>query len=159
VDAERAAVRRCGRAVVQAAVRDVRRPLSVGGRRARTRLDRLRADRPRRVPSLRWHQRRIWWETVMKAPLLAVALMLVAMPAAAQSADTRWEPFLGCWQMTADNVRDATPAAAPLAGAALPSRARNTAGPRVRSEKHTSELQSQSNLVCRLLLEKKNGDK
>src|SRR5256886_13720379 len=29
---------------------------------------------------------------------------------------------------------------------------------RVRSEEHTSELQSQSNLVCRLLLEKKNVD-
>src|SRR5688572_31729191 len=28
-------------------------------------------------------------------------------------------------------------------------------GPRGRSEEHTSELQSQSNLVCRLLLEKK----
>src|SRR2546427_4298669 len=28
-------------------------------------------------------------------------------------------------------------------------------GPGVRSEEHTSELQSQSNLVCRLLLEKK----
>src|SRR2546427_7929269 len=28
-------------------------------------------------------------------------------------------------------------------------------GPRYRSEEHTSELQSQSNLVCRLLLEKK----
>src|SRR2546427_10149912 len=28
--------------------------------------------------------------------------------------------------------------------------------PRQRSEEHTSELQSQSNLVCRLLLEKKN---
>src|SRR2546427_4615320 len=28
----------------------------------------------------------------------------------------------------------------------------------VRSEEHTSELQSQSNLVCRLLLEKKNHD-
>src|SRR5688572_31057550 len=27
-----------------------------------------------------------------------------------------------------------------------------------RSEEHTSELQSQSNLVCRLLLEKKNAD-
>src|SRR2546430_11644046 len=27
-----------------------------------------------------------------------------------------------------------------------------------RSEEHTSELQSQSNLVCRLLLEKKRGD-
>src|SRR5205085_3845880 len=29
----------------------------------------------------------------------------------------------------------------------------------VRSEEHTSELQSQSNLVCRLLLEKKNKSK
>src|SRR2546430_8023123 len=29
-------------------------------------------------------------------------------------------------------------------------------GARVRSEEHTSELQSQSNLVCRLLLGKKN---
>src|SRR2546430_6729797 len=29
----------------------------------------------------------------------------------------------------------------------------------VRSEEHTSELQSQSNLVCRLLLEKKNKTK
>src|SRR2546430_7189139 len=28
---------------------------------------------------------------------------------------------------------------------------------RARSEEHTSELQSQSNLVCRLLLEKKNS--
>src|SRR5690606_39715373 len=28
--------------------------------------------------------------------------------------------------------------------------------PRVRSEEHTSELQSRENLVCRLLLEKKN---
>src|SRR2546430_11317518 len=28
-----------------------------------------------------------------------------------------------------------------------------------RSEEHTSELQSQSNLVCRLLLEKKNTEK
>src|SRR2546427_8685683 len=27
-----------------------------------------------------------------------------------------------------------------------------------RSEEHTSELQSQSNIVCRLLLEKKNAD-
>src|SRR5688572_30991542 len=30
------------------------------------------------------------------------------------------------------------------------------AGGKPRSEEHTSELQSQSNLVCRLLLEKKN---
>src|SRR5688572_32579694 len=31
-------------------------------------------------------------------------------------------------------------------------------GVHVRSEEHTSELQSQSNLVCRLLLEKKNSN-
>src|SRR2546430_7038833 len=36
--------------------------------------------------------------------------------------------------------------------AATPGRTRDEA----RSEEHTSELQSQSNLVCRLLLEKKN---
>src|SRR2546427_5773209 len=36
----------------------------------------------------------------------------------------------------------------------LPSRAAGTS----RSEEHTSELQSQSNLVCRLLLEKKKNN-
>src|SRR5690606_41407271 len=32
-----------------------------------------------------------------------------------------------------------------------------TTRPDLRSEEHTSELQSRENLVCRLLLEKKNG--
>src|SRR2546427_9207892 len=35
---------------------------------------------------------------------------------------------------------------------------RNNARVRLRSEEHTSELQSQSNLVCRLLLEKKKSN-
>src|SRR2546427_5788484 len=35
--------------------------------------------------------------------------------------------------------------------------ARERAQARIRSEEHTSELQSQSNLVCRLLLEKKKN--
>src|SRR5206468_7296389 len=35
--------------------------------------------------------------------------------------------------------------------------ARNRGWPRLRSEEHTSELQSRSDLVCRLLLEKKKG--
>src|SRR5438093_2893394 len=43
------------------------------------------------------------------------------------------------------------------------SRRSNSAGPggrtRARSEEHTSELQSLTNLVCRLLLEKKNKKK
>src|SRR2546427_6900019 len=40
---------------------------------------------------------------------------------------------------------------------ALPRSARHARGHRARSEEHTSELQSQSNLVCRLLLEKKKN--
>src|SRR3990167_7093444 len=40
--------------------------------------------------------------------------------------------------------------------ARFPVGARVQLGKLVRSEEHTSELQSQSNLVCRLLLEKKN---
>src|SRR2546427_6617625 len=38
----------------------------------------------------------------------------------------------------------------------IPAFARHSAS---RSEEHTSELQSQSNLVCRLLLEKKNDER
>src|SRR2546430_4471569 len=44
--------------------------------------------------------------------------------------------------------RDAAPGGGPGGAPELP-------GAHVRSEEHTSELQSQSNLVCRLLLEKK----
>src|SRR2546430_6759269 len=44
---------------------------------------------------------------------------------------------------------------APWRGAPLP----RPPPPAPRSEEHTSELQSQSNLVCRLLLEKKKKNK
>src|SRR5260221_8917025 len=49
--------------------------------------------------------------------------------------------------------RDALPLAAGQIGTAL-----ITAGEDCRSEEHTSELQSHSDLVCRLLLEKKKTD-
>src|SRR5437870_10433819 len=42
--------------------------------------------------------------------------------------------------------------------AVLPLRAAAADDPKVRSEEHTSELQSRGHLVCRLLLEKKNYD-
>src|SRR2546427_7119459 len=45
--------------------------------------------------------------------------------------------------------------ASPLAGARSPGFRRRHRSRASRSEEHTSELQSQSNLVCRLLLEKK----
>src|SRR2546430_7764280 len=50
--------------------------------------------------------------------------------------------------------RPQDPEAAGGQGARCPGRARALR----RSEEHTSELQSQSNLVCRLLLEKKKKD-
>src|SRR3989475_9480183 len=49
-------------------------------------------------------------------------------------------------------VRDPAAAAPAAALAGVPTAQRLA---RARSEEHTSELQSQSNLVCRLLLEKK----
>src|SRR2546430_3907249 len=52
--------------------------------------------------------------------------------------------------------RVATPRAADLRGGSR-RHGRRSGDRSDRSEEHTSELQSQSNLVCRLLLEKKNG--
>src|SRR2546430_13759046 len=54
-----------------------------------------------------------------------------------------------------------TPVYAPASAASTTTPSTSAAAPtyldvRDRSEEHTSELQSQSNLVCRLLLEKKN---
>src|SRR5258708_23734690 len=43
----------------------------------------------------------------------------------------------------------------PITGEGAGTRVKNTQG-RLRSEEHTSELQSPDHLVCRLLLEKKN---
>src|SRR5438270_7763356 len=43
-------------------------------------------------------------------------------------------------------------------GSASGSRATRSTDMQTRSEEHTSELQSQSNLVCRLLLEKKKNN-
>src|SRR5690349_23046288 len=49
-------------------------------------------------------------------------------------------------------------AAHPGLGPAAVGGVRRVAGTRQRSEEHTSELQSRRDLVCRLLLEKKNSE-
>ena len=41
----------------------------------------------------------------MKTILIAAAFALLAGPASAQTNDIRWEPFLGCWTLAADNLR------------------------------------------------------
>ena len=43
---------------------------------------------------------------------LALLLVAVAAPARAQQADPRWEPWLGCWQMLDERVRDDNPSGA-----------------------------------------------
>src|SRR5256885_5126440 len=56
-------------------------------------------------------------------------------------------------------IRDSRPALEPgahLAGVVFEPLQRTKLGGKNRSEEHTSELQSPCNLVCRLLLEKKN---
>src|SRR2546427_2053719 len=61
------------------------------------------------------------------------------------------------------SLHDALPIYTTLTGApaafdvSSASRRKSNSNRRPRSEEHTSELQSQSNLVCRLLLEKKKG--
>src|SRR2546430_11680947 len=66
-----------------------------------------------------------------------------------------WEPTApahGCFHLGAASPLRKASSVPPC----LPTKIRACAYPR-RSEEHTSELQSQSNLVCRLLLEKKKN--
>src|SRR2546430_8712418 len=70
-------------------------------------------------------------------------------------------PYTTLFRSLLDGVMGVTFASVLFAVALLASGQNSTltgtlAGQIVRSEEHTSELQSQSNLVCRLLLEKKN---
>src|SRR2546430_4879373 len=65
-------------------------------------------------------------------------------------------PYTTLFRSRSCRRRDATDPRAPGRRAWTGARARLRRHPRAaRSEEHTSELQSQSNLVCRLLLEKK----
>src|SRR2546430_11426773 len=62
-----------------------------------------------------------------------------------------------CYRQVADALRNAIKRGDYPPGSALPSQP-DLARQYNRSEEHTSELQSQSNLVCRLLLEKKKNN-
>jgi hypothetical protein len=67
----------------------------------------------------------------MKATLAVVVLLAAALPAQAQTADARWEPWLGCWELTADRVRDAALPAASRATAPGTIQRRTDNSPRV----------------------------
>src|SRR2546427_2365991 len=70
-------------------------------------------------------------------------------PVAPSSPSTSPPYRMPCWRPSSSAL---PPAPTPVQTA---SRATANSGWPTRSEEHTSELQSQSNLVCRLLLEKK----
>ena len=42
----------------------------------------------------------------MRSALFAAVFALLAIPARAQTNDARWEPWLGCWTLAVDNLRD-----------------------------------------------------
>src|SRR2546430_8774016 len=54
-------------------------------------------------------------------------------------------------------ITDSSSSTSPVGEASSPRATIVSSSSRLRSEEHTSELQSQSNLVCRLLLEKKKN--
>jgi uncharacterized membrane protein YgcG len=66
----------------------------------------------------------------MKAFVLGSVLVLAAIPSAAQTAVAPWEPFLGCWELTFENLTEGA-AAARAASRPLASRPKNAGGPRV----------------------------
>src|SRR5688572_3349732 len=77
-------------------------------------------------------------------------------PAATSSARSATRSTPGRWSTPACSSSPSPPSCSPRAARRHSWRSSATAPrPRARSEEHTSELQSQSNLVCRLLLEKK----
>src|SRR2546430_9182490 len=65
------------------------------------------------------------------------------------------QTFLGPTLAIPYTIPPQSATAVPIRGMYLISPAKASAMVKIRSEEHTSELQSQSNLVCRLLLEKK----
>src|SRR5256885_2879565 len=85
---------------------------------------------------------------IPRAVAAAVALLLLAGPASAQT-----QP-LPQRQRRVVSLKEALQLAAQKGPEVAAARAQADV---VRSEEHTSELQSPCNLVCRLLLEKKNN--
>jgi hypothetical protein len=66
----------------------------------------------------------------MRSALLVAVFALFAVPARAQSPDVRWEPWLGCWTLATDNLRDTEPQGNPTQRSTRPSTVRDGA-PRV----------------------------
>src|SRR2546428_5022262 len=95
-------------------------------------------------------------ETGEGAPSFAPPLPFAFLPRASASCGI-FHPFRGENRITYARMKSAT-LTVPLALAAIGWIAAPPPAGAQRSEEHTSELQSRSDLVCRLLLEKKQSD-
>jgi hypothetical protein len=67
----------------------------------------------------------------MKTTLLVLLLLVPAVHAQAQQVDSRWTPWLGCWQLLDESVRQPLPAAAAALGPANARQSRRADGVRV----------------------------
>src|SRR5256885_6708395 len=89
-------------------------------------------------------------------PLATIAGMILALLTVPLPASARSDPAVPTWQryVVAPASRDVRPVRV-LSSSGDVTNPGGLLGGGVRSEEHTSELQSPCNLVCRLLLEKK----
>src|SRR5205814_10562212 len=95
------------------------------------------------------------------SPRYAALPALLSFPTR-RSSDLCWR---SCAKVEALNITVDEPSSPPLEGGdgaaaragGTPARSRMSSPPALRSEEHTSELQSLRHLVCRLLLEKKKN--
>src|SRR5256886_5848359 len=105
------------------------------------------------------YEGKITWLTVAAAlPAIFVALALLWL--GDYSAKVQWTLtilIVGCFAVFISSTREHT--IRPLQTMSNLLAALREGDYSIRSEEHTSELQSQSNLVCRLLLEKKKKKK
>src|SRR2546427_9074717 len=95
-----------------------------------------------------------------KLGLAAITIVFFAGQTLAQDSNQGWVTAWGASQQGLGEAKISNATVRMIARVTIPGdsiriRLDNTFGTAPRSEEHTSELQSQSNLVCRLLLEKK----
>src|SRR5688572_31024137 len=96
-----------------------------------------------------------------RSTLFPYTTLFRSMGTLLQVEGTPWDVAMAAAFLVSDAARWITGIALPVDAGATAARLqalspRSDGGGVHRSEEHTSELQSQSNLVCRLLLEKKN---
>jgi hypothetical protein len=88
----------------------------------------------------------------MRSALLVLAFALVAVPAHAQSNDSRWEPWFGCWTLAVENQRDGGPQDADTRRPTPPAATREGA-PRVCVTRTTSGARFETTVAAQVAID------